>query len=165
MTTFTILDEFKAINALTDEVEYNEETGEVIDNSDTIKELLNELTANKDDKLDNIEYIKRDFKMREGALADEIKRLTERKKSMKTKQEQLANLQEYLMIGEKGMTDKFTFFYGMTQSYDIEDESEIPEAYLKVEFKVNKTEITKALKNGGAVAGVSLKETTSLRVR
>jgi len=121
MTTFTILDEFKAINALTDEVEYNEETGEVIDNSDTIKELLNELTANKDDKLDNIEYIKRDFKMREGALADEIKRLTERKKSMKTKQEQLANLQEYLMNGEKVKTYKFTFFYGMTQSYDIED--------------------------------------------
>ncbi len=165
LTTFGILDEFQVINDMSNEIEYDEESGEVIDNSEIIKELLNELTNSKEDKLDNIEYIKRDFKMREDALQAEIKRLTERKNSMKLKQEQLAKLQEYLLGDEKVKTDKFTFFYGTTKSVDIEDESAIPETYLKVEFKVNKTEIAKALKAGGAIDGAKLIEKTSLRVR
>ncbi len=164
-TTFSILAEFKAINELTNEVEYDEETGEVIDNTETIKTLLDELNNSKEEKLDNIEYVKREFKMRETALQDEIKRLQERKASMASKQEQLKNLQEFLMNGEKVKTDKFTFSYGTTKSVDITDESAIPEAYLKVEFKVNKTELAKVLKAGGAVDGAELVEKTSLRVR
>ena len=164
-TTFSILSEFKAMHELTDEIEFDEETGEVIDNTDTIKALLDELNNSKEDKLDNIEYVKREFKMREAALQDEIKRLTARKASMVSKQDQLKGLQEFLMNGEKVKTDKFTFSYGTTKSVEIEDESEIPEAYLKVEFKVNKTEIAKALKAGGAITGAKLIEKTSLRVR
>lgn len=165
MTTFTILSEYHAINDLQESIEYDEETGELIDNSETIKELLNELEADKDSKLDNIEYMKRNFKVSEDGLSSEIKRLTERKNSMKKKQEQLIKLQDFLLNGEKVKTDKFTFFYGSSKSVDIEDESAIPEAYLKVEFKVNKTEIAKSLKAGGAVTGAKLIEKTSLKVR
>ena len=165
MTTFTILDEFRAINELTNEVEINEDTGEVIDNTETIKALLNELNNSKEEKLDNIEYVKREFKVTEVALQDEIKRLTARKASMVSKQEQLKHLQEFLMNDEKVKTDKFTFSYGTTKSVDITDENAIPETYLKTEFKVNKTELAKVLKAGGAVTGAELVEKTSLRVR
>jgi len=165
LTTFGILDEFRAIEELANTIEYNEETGELIDNSETIKELMDSLVADKETKLDNIEYIKRDFKAKEDALQAEIKRLTERKASMKSKQEQLRGLQEFL-VGEDGVkTTSFTFFYGTSKSVDIIDEGAIPEAYIKTEFKVNKTEITKALKSGGAVSGAELKEKTTLRVR
>ena len=47
-STFEILDEFKAIEALANDVEYNEDTGEIIDNSETIKTLLDELENTKD---------------------------------------------------------------------------------------------------------------------
>lgn len=164
-STFTILEEFRAINELTSEVEFDEETGEVIDNTETIKVLLAELNNSKEEKLDNIEYVKREFKLSEEGLQSEIKRLQERKASMVSKQDQLKKLQEFLLNGEKVKTDKFTFSYGTSKSVEIEDESEIPEAYLKVEFKVNKTEIGKALKAGGAITGAKLIEKTTLRVR
>jgi len=165
LTTFGILEEFKAIWDLTNDIEFDEDTGEVIDNTEVIKTLMEDLESDKEAKLNNIEYIKREFKARGESLQSEIKRLTERKGAMNKKEEQLTKLQGFLLNGEKCKTDKFTFFYGTSQSVEIEDETLIPEAYLKVEFKVNKTEIAKALKGGGAIDGAKMIEKTSLRVR
>ena len=164
-STFDILSEFRAIEELTNDVEINEETGEIVDNTAILKELMDKLQSDKDTKLDNVEYIKRDFKLKENGLSDEIKRLTERRNSMRKKQEFLSSLQDYLLDGEKCKTDKFTFFYGSSTSTEIEDEDELPEEYINIEYKVNKAEITKVLRGGGAVAGAKLIEKTSLRVR
>jgi len=165
LTTFGILDEFNALFELMAQEEFDEDTGELIDNSETAKQLLEEMESKRDEKLDNIEYIKREFKMREDALQEEIKRLTERKHSFSKKQEHLKSLQDFLLQGEKLKTDKFTFFYGSSKAVEIEDENLIPSEYIVTSFSINKSELSKVLKAGGDVAGASIKETTSLRVR
>ncbi len=158
MRTFEIKQELFALQELMEQDDINMETGEVIDNSDEINSLSDALDVEIDDKLDGIEYIKREFKAVEKSLAEEIKRLQQRKAMMARKQEQLKQLQDFILSGEKRKTDKFTFYYGRSESVSLFDESLIPSEYIKLEPKIDKTEIKKALKRGEEVAGATLSE-------
>ena len=149
-----------------DEYVINEETGEVLeDNTELLKELLAGLDGLKAEKLDNIEYIKRELKASQEALKTEAKRLSERAKALENNQKKLLDLQDFLLSGEKVKTDKFTFFYGSSEALSIEDESVVPSDFISFEPKIDKTGLKKAVKDGLELDGVSLKTNINLRVR
>lgn len=168
-TVFEIKQEFHGLLALmaSDEIVVDEETGEVIeDNTEILHELMAEIEANKAEKLENIEYIKKQLKVTQDALKIEARRISERAKSLENNQKKLLELQDFLLSGEKLKTDKFTFFYASSESLDIEDESVIPAEFVRFELKIDKTSLKKEVKAGRVeVDGISLKTKIGLRVR
>lgn len=168
MTVFDIKKEYHELQELmlSDELVVNQETGEVIeDNTELLKSLMDELEDTKQEKLDNIEYIKRTLKVSQEALKAEAKRLSERAKSLENNQKRLLDLQDFLLSGEKFKSDKFTFFYGSSEALEIVDESLVPPDYIAYTPKIDKTNLKKAVKSGLEVDGITLKKNISLRVR
>ena len=165
MRTFDIKKELFALRELVEQDDIDPETGEVLDNSEAIRQLSDELEVEISDKLDGIEYIKREYKATEQMLADEIKRLQERKAMMARKQDQLKRLQDFILAGEKRKTDKFTFYYSSSESVNLINESEIPSDYFSFDPKIDKTAIKKALKSGESVPGAELETKFNLAVR
>lgn len=81
---FGLSQEFRAFEQLSNDLEVNEETGEIIDNSEQLKQLFDELECNFIDKLDSCQYIRKELESNVALLADEIKRLQQRKKALES---------------------------------------------------------------------------------
>jgi len=127
---------------------------------------MQELNDTKAEKLDNIQYIKKQLMLTQNALKDESKRLSERAKSLELNQKKLTDLQDYLLSGEKLKTDKFTFYYGANEVLEVEDDSLVPPDFIKYKPTIDKTELKKAVKRGDVeVDGIKINKTISLRVR
>ena len=167
MKTYDIKKEFFAIQELLETDEYDEETGELIDNTETLKQLLLEIEDERDNKADNIAYLIKEAIDTENTLKLEIERLSERKKMFIRQQESLKNLLSYLLNGEKLKTDKFTYSFRKTQSVKILDEALIPAEFLNVTEKVtpDKKKIKEALANFEEVAGAEIELKTTLGVK
>lgn len=166
MNVFEIKKEFFALKELMEkEYEVDEETGEFIDNTEILKELALGLNENMNDKADAIIYIYKEMVASEGLIHEEIKRLTERKKMYKRKQEQLKELMDFLLEGKKLKTEKFTIFYGKSESLVIEDEDKIPSKYISFEPKINKKDIKDDIKLGEEIEGATVVENISVRWR
>lgn len=166
MNVFEIKKEFFALKELMEkEYEVDEETGEFIDNTEILKELALGLNENMNDKADAIIYIYKEMVASEGLIHEEIKRLTERKKMYKRKQEQLKELMDFLLEGKKLKTEKFTIFYGKSESLVIEDEDKIPSKYISFEPKINKKDIKDDIKLGEEIEGAKVVENISVRWR
>ena len=165
MTTFDIAKEYRALEELI-ENSYDHETGEVVyDVDEVLKEDIEKLQDKKINKLERLEYLKREFKAKEDALKVEANRLRERAKSFNKKQEYFKKMQDFLLQGEKLKTDKFTFSYRTTKSVDILNVEILPCEFKVVEYKPLKKEIAKALKEGKEVEGAELVEKKSLSIR
>lgn len=169
MKVYDIKDEFFKLKEMmeNDSLIYDEETGEVLeDNSEVLQELLNELEASRDEKVENIIYIHKELDVAKKALEDEAKRLNERAKMLENNQKRLKGLIDYLLGGEKIKTDKFTVFYGSSESVEIEDESAIPPEYLAIKTMPDKKALKDAIKNKGVeLPGVKLEKKISVRWR
>ena len=168
MKTFDILSEYYALMELIEEAEnnpeYNPETGEVIPVEEILKDEIEKLQGEKIEKLENIEYLKRDNKSKIDTLNEEIKRLQGRKKSFEKANDNLTKLQDYLLQGEKLKTDKFTFSYRKSKAVEITNEDLIPDEYKKIEYKVDKMKLKKILEKE-KIQGAELIEKKSLSVR
>ena len=167
MKTYEIKSEFFEIQQLLENEEYDEETGELIDNSEAIQSLLNEIEDERDSKADNVAYLIKEANDTENSLKAETDRLNERKKMFIRQQESLKQLLDFLLGGEKLKTDKFTFSYRTSQSVNIIDESLVPAEYLNVKetFTPNKKRIKEALQDFNEVAGAEIVVNKSLSVR
>jgi hypothetical protein len=167
LTVFEIKKEFYDLaNLMVDDLVVDETTGEILeDNTELLQGMLAELEATKEEKLTNIEYIKRDLKIRQEALKAEARRIAEKAKSLENNQKRLLELQDFLLGGEKLKGDKFTFFYGSSESLDIVDESAVPADYVSFVPKVDKTALKKDVKNGLEIEGITINKKISLRVR
>lgn len=167
MKTYDIKSEFFDIyEMMENSVISDSETGEVTeDNTELLKEMLAELKNNRGEKLDNIEYIKRELKLSEEALKQESTRLRERAKMFENNIKKLADLQDFLLAGDKEKTDKFTYFYGKSESLEITDESKVPDTYISFEPKIDRTGLKSSVKGGLVIDGIIIKEKISLRVR
>jgi hypothetical protein len=153
--TYDIKSEFFEIQQLLENEEFNEETGELIDNSETIKQLLNEIVDERDSKADNIAYLIKEANDTELALKEEVTRLNKRKKMFIRQQDSLKQLLDFLLGGKKLKTNRFTFSYTKSTSVNILDESLISEEYMKIE--TTKTPIKKDIKE--AIANLKEDET------
>lgn len=168
MTSYDINTEYEALRALTVE-EFDEETGELIDNSEEIKALLAELDLKRDDKLKGIEYIKREYLAMIEAIKSEKKRLDDRKNAFERTVDRLKDLQDMLLGGEKVETDIFTFSYRKSTSLDTSGVNidAIGTRY-KETTKVTKllnSEIKKALQDGEEIKGAELVVKKNLQVK
>jgi len=169
MNTFEITKQLAEIRAVAELEQFDEETGELIDNSAELKESLDALGAKRDTKLKGIEYIKREYISINSTIDDEIKRLKERKAKFVKKVDSLSGLQEYLLGGEKVETDLFTFSFRKSTSVNVDD---VELATLKGKFvdekttwTIKKAEIKKAIKDGEVVEGAYLEDKYNLQVK
>ena len=162
-----IKSEFYALQELIENEEFNEETGELIDNSEAIKQLLSEINEKVEDKLLNIEYIKQDYAASAEAIKQEVSRLQDRQKSYLRKVESLKSLQMYLMDGKKFETPFFNFGYRKSSQVEIIDDTLIDAKYLKekITYTPDKKAIAEDIKNGIDVVGAELVEKQNLSVR
>ena len=167
MKTYDIKSEFYQIQELLENPEINEETGEVIDNTETIQQLLNEIEDERDNKADNIAYLIQEAKGKEEALKSEISRLQERKKMFEREQVKLKELLDFLLGGEKIKTTKHTFSYRSSQVVNILDADKIPAEYLNVKetFTPDKKRIKEALQDFNEVAGAEIVVNKSLIIK
>lgn len=165
MTTFEIKSEMFALQELIDQPDIDMETGEVLDNSEALQALIDEIEEAKGDKADSIIYLAKEYEMRAKAVQEEIKRMQERKAMFARKVDKLKNLLDYLLGGEKIKTDHFTVFYAKSESTEIDDEGAIPETYWSFTPKLDKTAIKKAIKEGREIPGAHLLEKISVRWR
>lgn len=163
MTTFEIKQEYQALTELL-ENEFDPETGEFVDVESILKEEIEKLNDEKESKLENIEYLKRDFKAKSVSLKDEIKRLQARAKSFERQVENLTKLQIFLLNGEKLKTDKFTFSFRKSKAVEIENEDIIPDDFKVISYRVDKTKLKKVLENE-VIPGAKIVEKKSLSVR
>lgn len=171
MRLYNIAEEFTALYELAEQVEYNEETGEMIDNSETLKELFNELSEDKlEVKLENVMYIIKELEVSKNALKDEAKRLTEKAKVLDNRASRLKDMIKDVMdiSGQaKIKTDKFNFSVRTIEDYNYDDINMfgLDSEFIKVKEELDKTKIKSFVKAGGVVEGLRVSEKTSLTVR
>ena len=136
-----------------------------------IKDTLEGMDYEFEDKADGYAKVLRSLDGKEEAISSEIKRLTEMKKVVANNKKAIKQNLENAMI-ETGKTKfKTTLFsFGIQKnpaSVRIKDESLVPEEYrIKQPDKIDKKLLIKALKEGAVFTeNIDLVQTESLRIR
>ena len=167
---FQLTEESRALYELSNELEINEETGEVIDNTETLKQLFEEWEGNFIDKLDSCQYIRKELESNAELLATEIKRLQARKKALENRAERLRALMCDSMVisGETKLKGKHSFSIGTRKSLFI-DENATPEffnqEYVRTIKEFDKKKITEDLKAGATIEGAKMIEKINFSIR
>lgn len=162
-----IKEEYLALNALIQEQaeEFDPETGEFIDNTEVINNLVAGLKGKRDSLVDFLADKNTEMKASKDALAAEIKRLQDRKASYDNASKRLLDTIDYVLEGQKTKTELHTFYYQNTKSVEIISMDDIPADYIDFKPAVNKTALKKALTAGVEVKGALIKETIGIRIR
>ncbi len=156
--------------------EQQRELKEVAGNSDlpaeAFADTFNALEGQFNDKAESVMHVVTNMDSDVEALDAEIKRLTERKKVIKNKQD---SIREYLRTNmEANEITKIEcplFSITLAKGRDvcvIDDEEKIPDEFMdvKVVTKPDKAEILRQLKAGNEVEGAHIeKSNTSLRIK
>ncbi len=152
---------------LENDIEFNEETGEIIDNSETINKLFEELELSLNDKLDNCQKWILENSAKVEALKKESKRLNDKAKAIENKTDRLKELMKLSLVasGKTIKTDIFTFSLRKSKAVQVADENELPRNYVRIEKKADKKAIKEALENGIEIPGCSFAENVSLSVK
>ncbi len=168
MSLFDINQQFYTLrDILENDVEFNEETGEIIDNSETINKLFEELELSLNDKLDNCQKWILENSAKVEALKKESKRLNDKAKAIENKTDRLKELMKLSLVasGKTIKTDIFTFSLRKSKAVQVADENELPRNYVRIEKKADKKAIKEALENGIEIPGCSFAENVSLSVK
>lgn len=159
----------KQYQVLADLVDIDPETGEILD-SDTYNELLKEINDSRDEKLINIEYIKREIEAENELISSEIKRLQGRKKANDTKAERLENLQLILVGDDKIKTPFYTFSTRKSESVQVPDvcDNSYPKEWIITKYQFDKKAIKEAIKKSGidySEYGIKMVTNVSLQIK
>ena len=169
LSLFDISLEYHALTDLIDnDLEVNEETGEITDNSKELKELFENLQMTFEEKLDNSQKYLLTLKGEESILADEIKRLQAKKAAVKNKQDRLKSMMlNALQTSNQGKfkTALYSFNIKNTEAVEIVDDSLLGRSFLRMKLEADKTKIKEALKSGNEVEGAKLVQNSSLVVK
>ena len=165
---FNIGLDFRALYDLASEESYNEETGEIIDESETLLKLFQEVESTLSEKLDNTMYIIKSLEAEQTALKAEADRLAKRAKARENKAKFLKELM-YSALNASGQqklkTEKFNFSIKRSESVSIANEDELGREWVRIKREPNKTAIKKALKEGVEIEGCSISENFSIGVK
>jgi len=169
MKLFEIGTEYKSLYELLEEIE-TDENGVIIDNSEAVAELYQELQTSLEDKLDASSYLCKELKSNSETLKAEAKRLTEKAKAFENREKRIKLLMKEAIIqsGEmKHKTEKFSFNVRTSDVYNYEDVNmfSVDPTFVKVKEELDKTKIKSFIKAGGTVEGVRISEDTILSVR
>ena len=145
---------------------FDEETGEVLFD----EENLNDLMIAFNEKVDNIACYIKSLEGLNEAIANEKKALDARKKANDKKIERLKDYIKYNMMQremDKLETGRNKISFRKSTSLNIINEDAIPMWFFeqKVEYKLNKTQLTKELKNGQIIEGCELVEKQNLQLK
>lgn len=169
LSLFDISTEFYALKDLIDnDLEVNEETGEVADNSELLKELFDGLKLTLEDKFDNCQRYCLALDGEADILDKEIKRLSLKKQALSNKKDRLKNLMLNAMNVSglsKFKTSLYSFNIKNSESLEIESIDDIPREYLRIKKEADKIAIKKAIKDGLVIDGCKIVENKSLGVR
>lgn len=169
MRLFDFASQFKALYELCEDIEVNE-NGEVIDNSDILSSLFNDLEMDLSDKLENTAYLIKELETTEKALKDEAKRLNEKSKVLENRQTKIKELIKTTLESSgqtKIKTDKFNFSVTVRKSlnYDNVNMFGLDREFIRVKEELDKNKIKDYVKAGGSIEGVFEVETSSLTIR
>ena len=170
MRLFDFASQFKGLYELCEEIEVNEETGEIIDNTDLLSQLFNDLEMDLSEKLVNTAYLIKELETSEKALKDEAKRLNEKAKVLENRQARIKELIK-TTIESSGQTkikkDKFNFSVTTRKSlnYDNVNMFGLDREFIRVKEELDKNKIKDYVKAGGSIEGVFEVETSSLTIR
>lgn len=133
------------------------------------KKALDAIDEAIEEKADNIAKLAREIEAEVKAIKTEEERLFSRRKALENKAKWLKDYLEGSMLAinkKKFKTDLFSFnIQKNPASLKITDESKIPEEFLIIEKKVNKKELSEAIKCGKYLDCAELVQTESLRIR
>lgn len=139
--------------------------GNLLENGETptdeqVNELI-DLQGDLENKLVNYGYVVKNLESEVNALDDEIKRLTARKKARQNQIEMLENRMKMAMIdNDIAKVDDPVMPISIKNNppsvrLDI-DPKNLPARFVKIKYEADKTALSKALKIGDVIDGVSL---------
>lgn len=165
---FNIGEEFQGIYELANELEYDE-NNELVDNSETLTQLFNELECNLTDKLDATNYIIKELKADEQTLKDEAKRLNEKAKVLSNKQDRLKELMKKAieLSGNSKLKGKFSYSLSERETYNYDGISmfALDHEFIRKKEEIDKTKIKEFVKAGGTIDGLKIEHTMQLSIR
>jgi hypothetical protein len=172
MRLFEIATEFRELRDLVEnDLEFDEETGEVIDNQEVLVALFGELQLSLSDKLDNAAYVIDELLNGAAGLKAEAKRLNERARHYENNAEKLKALMAFALTesGEpKLKTDKHTFSFRKSEQVEIDElvtPDDFDRRYIRIKREFDKTKIKKALKDGEEIEGAALVEKQNFQIK
>lgn len=138
------------------------ETGEILDDS-----ALNELQMARDEKIENIAIMIKNYKAEAEAIKAEKMNLAKRQQVMENRTEWLKRyLASNLDPGEKVSTPRASISWRKSETVEVEDIWKIPDQYLKRrDPDPDKTAIKAALKAGEQVTGAMLVTKNNLQIK
>ena len=141
-----------------------------VDNQEELNSYLDVLNVELEEKAKNIFMLIKNIEAPVVAIDEEIKRLTEMKRSYQTKANNLVNYISYTMQKngiDEVKCDIVRFFFRKSEALEITDESLIPEEYIKTkEVKtVDKNAIKKDIKEGKEINGAYIKVNKNLQIK
>ena len=170
MRLFDFSKEFKSLYELCEDIEVNQETGEIIDNSDVFSQLFNDLEMDLCAKLENTAYLIKELESSEKALKDEAKRLNDKAKVLENRQSRIKDLIKSTIESSgqsKIKTDKFSFSVSSRKSFNYDNVNmfALDREFIRVKEELDKNKMKDFIKAGGSIDGVYEVETSSLSIR
>lgn len=159
---------------LTDQIEFDEETGEILCDIDNIQRQINSLQMERQSILSWLAKLILKLRYEEAVLKVEEARLRKRRERIARKQERLMHILDRECAGRKTGLDVATFSYRKTSHVDVTDAAKAfqwlkcnkhPECYRIPEPEVAKTEVRKLINAGAKVPGVTVVEGYSCQLR
>ena len=151
-----------ALEALLSNVD--EETGEVIVDTEALDALLME----RNDKLEGMALLVKDWSAEATAIAAEEKALKERRERIEKKRDSLKRYLQQALDGEKLETAKVAVSYRKSKSVEIDPAVfwlNPASAFVRIKQEPDKTAIGDTLKSGGIVPGAELIEKVSMSIK
>lgn len=151
LSLFDISSEFFALKDLIDnDLEVDEETGEITDNSKILKELFDNLKMTLEDKLDNAQRYCLTLDGEADILDKEIKRLNAKKQALNNKKDRLKKIMLSTIENtgqSKFKTSLYSFNIKNSEALEVDSIDNIPREFLRIKKEADKTAIKKALKD------------------
>ena len=140
----------------------DEETGEILD-----VDKLNALQIEREQKVESVALWIKDLAAENAAIKAEKERLDKLSKSNENRSEALKNWLKFALDGSPFKTVHCQIGFKPSQAVVIDNEEQIPEAFLKVEVKKSpmKTEIKKAILAGTEIAGAHIEDRVNVNVK
>lgn len=142
--------EFYALKDLIDnDLEVNEETGEITDNTEILNKLFNDLSLSFEDKLDNSQRYCLTLEGEADILAKEIKRLQGKKQALENRTDRLNKMMMNAILSSgqsKVKTSLYSFSIKTSESVEVRDLDEVPREFLRIKKEADKVQLKKALK-------------------
>lgn len=142
----------------------DQETGEIIDES--LAELFEQLQIDRDVKVENIVCFIKNLRSDAAALKAEKDALAARQKAAERKADSLARYLAGFLNGEKYKSPRAAISWRKSESVEVSNLGELPEAYLTfAEPTPNKTAIKAAIKAGTEVPGARIVQNMNMTIK